>query len=88
MAGALAYAADGKVIADIELQPLSAINGGLDRLDHGDVASRVVLEFSDNRGERPYYDKFASYKGRSLDIRQVEASSFLRTYSFNSETSP
>jgi propanol-preferring alcohol dehydrogenase len=46
MAEALAFAADGKVKADIELQPLSAINKVLDRLSHGDVPSRVVLDFS------------------------------------------
>jgi propanol-preferring alcohol dehydrogenase len=45
MAEALAFAAAGKVKADIELQPLSAINTIFDRLEHGDVPSRVVLEF-------------------------------------------
>jgi len=46
MAEALAFAADGKVKADIELQPLSAINSVFERLQHGDVASRVVLDFA------------------------------------------
>ena len=46
MAEALAFAANGKVKADIELQPLSAINSVLQRLKTGDVPSRVVLEFS------------------------------------------
>ena len=46
MAEALAFAADGKVKTDIELQPLSSINQIFDRLEHGDVASRVVLEFT------------------------------------------
>lgn len=46
MAEALAFAADGKVRADIELQPLSAINSVFERLAHGDVPSRVVLDFS------------------------------------------
>jgi len=32
--------------ADIELQPLSAINSVLDRLEHGRVASRVVIDFT------------------------------------------
>jgi propanol-preferring alcohol dehydrogenase len=45
MAEALAFAAEGKVKADIELQPLSAINSVIDQLARGDVASRVVLEF-------------------------------------------
>ena len=37
MAEALAFAAQGKVKADIELQPLTAINKVFDRLQHGDV---------------------------------------------------
>ena len=45
MAEALSFAADGKVKADIELQPLSAINAIFGRLERGDVAARVVLEF-------------------------------------------
>jgi propanol-preferring alcohol dehydrogenase len=45
MAEALAFAAEGKVKADIELQPLSAINDVLDRLEHGQVPSRVVIDF-------------------------------------------
>jgi propanol-preferring alcohol dehydrogenase len=45
MAEALAFAAEGKVKADIELQPLSSINHIFDRLEHGQVASRVVLDF-------------------------------------------
>jgi propanol-preferring alcohol dehydrogenase len=46
MAEALAFAADGKVKADIELQPLSAINEVFARLAKGEVPSRVVLDFS------------------------------------------
>jgi len=46
MAEALAFGADGKVKADIELQPLSAINAVFERLQHGDVPSRVVLDFA------------------------------------------
>jgi alcohol dehydrogenase, propanol-preferring len=45
MVEALAFAAAGKVKADIELRPLSSVNEVFDRLAHGDVASRVVLEF-------------------------------------------
>ena len=45
MAEALAFGAEGKVKADIELQPLSAINTIFDRLKKGDVPARVVLEF-------------------------------------------
>jgi alcohol dehydrogenase, propanol-preferring len=46
MAEALAFAAEGKVKANIELQPLSAINEVLSRLQRGDVAARVVLDFA------------------------------------------
>jgi propanol-preferring alcohol dehydrogenase len=46
MAECLAFAAQGKVKADIELQPLSAINDIFERLQKGDVPSRVVLDFS------------------------------------------
>jgi propanol-preferring alcohol dehydrogenase len=46
MAESLAFAAAGKVKADIELQPLASINGIFTRLEHGDVASRVVLDFT------------------------------------------
>jgi hypothetical protein len=45
MAEALAFAVGGKVKANIELQPLSSINQIFDRLEHGDVPSRVVLDF-------------------------------------------
>jgi alcohol dehydrogenase, propanol-preferring len=46
MAEALAFAADGKVKAHVELQPLSAINTVFERLSRGEVPSRVVLDFS------------------------------------------
>ena len=45
MAETLAFAAEGKVKADIELQPLADVNDVLDRLEHGKVAARVVLDF-------------------------------------------
>jgi len=45
MAEALAFAAEGRVKADIELQPLTAINSVFERLAHGDVPSRAVLDF-------------------------------------------
>jgi propanol-preferring alcohol dehydrogenase len=48
MAEALAFAAQGKVKADIELQPLTAINDVFKRLGQGEVASRVVLDFEGN----------------------------------------
>jgi propanol-preferring alcohol dehydrogenase len=46
MSEALAFAVDGRVKADIELQPLSAINAVFERLAKGEVPSRVVLDFS------------------------------------------
>ena len=51
MAEALAFAVDGRVKADIELQPLSAINEIVKRLEHGDVAARVVLDFQGVKAE-------------------------------------
>jgi propanol-preferring alcohol dehydrogenase len=45
MAETLAFAAEGKIKADIELQPLSAINEIFARLEHGKVAGRIVLDF-------------------------------------------
>jgi propanol-preferring alcohol dehydrogenase len=45
MAECLDFAVNGKVKADIELQPLAAINTVFERLEHGDVPSRVVLDF-------------------------------------------
>ena len=46
MAETLQFAVEGKVKADIELQPLSQINEIFQRLKHGNVPSRVVLDFS------------------------------------------
>jgi propanol-preferring alcohol dehydrogenase len=43
MVEALAFAAAGKIKADIEVQPRCAINDVFNRLQHGDVAARVVL---------------------------------------------
>jgi len=45
MAESLDFAVKGKVKADIELEPLSAINDIFKRLQHGDVAARVVLDY-------------------------------------------
>ncbi len=45
LAESLRFAADGKVKADVELQPLSAINEVFRRLAQGDAPARVVLEF-------------------------------------------
>src|SRR5450830_762749 len=46
MVEALSFAATGKVKADIELQPLSAINQIFERLKRGEVPSRVVIDFA------------------------------------------
>jgi propanol-preferring alcohol dehydrogenase len=53
MAECLDFAADGKVGADIELQPLSSINKVFERLAHGDVPSRVVLDFAPAEAKAP-----------------------------------
>ena len=45
MAEALAFAAEGKVKADVEMQTLGSINEVFGRLERGDVPSRVVLNF-------------------------------------------
>jgi propanol-preferring alcohol dehydrogenase len=47
MAECLAFAAEGKVKADIELQPLAAINRIFERLEKGEVPARVVLDFTE-----------------------------------------
>lgn len=46
MAEALDFAAQGKVKADVELQPLTAINDIFERLENGKVPSRVVIDFT------------------------------------------
>jgi len=46
MAEALACAARGQVKVDFELQPLAKINDVFNRLEHGKVPSRVVLDFA------------------------------------------
>src|ERR1700722_17456257 len=53
MVEALAFAAEGKVKADIELQPLSSINRVFDRMPQGDVPSRVVLDFAPAKATIP-----------------------------------
>lgn len=46
MAETLAFAAEGKVKADVALQPLTAINGVLDRMERDKAARRVVPDFA------------------------------------------
>jgi propanol-preferring alcohol dehydrogenase len=50
---ALAFAADGKVKATIELQPLEAINDVFSRLQLGKVNGRIVLGIGEEARERP-----------------------------------
>jgi propanol-preferring alcohol dehydrogenase len=45
MVEALAFAAEGKVKADIELRPLAQINQVFRELNDGDVRSRIVIDF-------------------------------------------
>jgi propanol-preferring alcohol dehydrogenase len=52
MAECLDFAAKDNVKADIELAPLSSINKIFERLEHGDVPSRVVLDFTDTKAEQ------------------------------------
>jgi len=47
MQEALQFAAEGKVKANIEVQPLSQVNDVLDRLHKGKVQARVVLDFKE-----------------------------------------
>ena len=49
---ALAFAADGKVRATIETQPLESINAVFDRLKRGKVNGRVVLDIAQNAAQR------------------------------------
>ena len=65
MAEALAFAAEGKVKADIELQPLSAINDVFERLEHGDVAARVVLDFIGAKAD--------DHKSKAAATKKLEA---------------
>jgi propanol-preferring alcohol dehydrogenase len=57
MAEALDFAVGGRVKADIELQPLSSINQIFDRLEHGEVASRVVLDFVEGGEQLKAHDE-------------------------------
>ena len=52
MAECLQFAAEGKVKADIELQPLASINTIFERLENGDVPSRVVLDFTNTKNDK------------------------------------
>ena len=68
MAEALAFAADGKVKADIELQPLSDINNIFDRLKHGKVAGRVVLDFVGTKADTRQLKVLAASKTEAATV--------------------
>ena len=65
MAETLAFAAEGKVKADIELEPLSAINEIFDRLEHGKVAGRGVLDFIGAKAD--------DHKSKAAATKKLEA---------------
>lgn len=52
LAEALEFAADGKVKATIETQPLDAINDVFDRLKKGKVNGRIVLDIANAHGAK------------------------------------
>ena len=52
---ALAFAAVGKVKATIEVQALESVNTVFDRLRHGQVNGRVVLDFTHRAGQQSAY---------------------------------
>jgi propanol-preferring alcohol dehydrogenase len=54
-----------KVKADFELQPLLAINGIFDRLEHGKVAGRVVLDFIGTKAD--------AHKSKTSAAKKMEA---------------
>jgi len=68
MAEALAFATEGKIKADIELQPLSAINEIFDRLEHGKVAGRIVLDFV---GGKPDHKQSKAPMAKKLEAAKV-----------------
>ena len=59
------FANAGKVKADVEIQPLASINQILIRIEHGDIASGVVLNFTragaTNRESERISPRFASW---------------------------
>src|SRR5580658_5323474 len=76
MAEALAFAVGGKVKADTELQPLSSINQIFARLEHGDVPSRVVLDFAtvNTRNQRSDVDERVATAGSKQGMVRATAS--------------
>jgi propanol-preferring alcohol dehydrogenase len=71
MAEALAFAVKGKVKAHIELQPLSSINQIFDRLEHGDVPSRVVLDFAPAKTKIPHSERNSQFATAGVGSERV-----------------
>jgi hypothetical protein len=71
MAEALAFAVKGKVKADIELQPLSSINQIFDRLEHGDVPSRVVLDFAPANTKIPHSEPDSHFASAGVGYERL-----------------
>ena len=90
MAETLAFAAEGKVKADIELQPLTAINDVFERLEHGKVAARVRARLREHLKPTPANCtndrkvRFFVYDRRASN-RQETSMTTART---NNDTSP
>lgn len=71
MAESLDFAVRGRVKADIELQPLSAINDIFGRLAHGDVPARVVLDTAQQINPRtapPTHDNWLAFSRKDVAI--------------------
>ena len=72
----LAFAAGGKVNADFELRRLWAANTAIDRLKHGDAASRRYSSFPAGQASAVLQDKFATcadVRLRVVKCRQAQA---------------
>jgi len=78
MVEALDFAVEGKVKADIEVGPLSSINKVFERLPHGDLASRIVLDFTPSGGRTEEHScgpaALCSRRLRNLRVHREERS--------------
>jgi propanol-preferring alcohol dehydrogenase len=61
---ALAFAAEGKVKATIEMQPLSAINDVFERMKKGKVNGRVVLDLQKDGHREEEHEMAGASRGR------------------------
>ena len=82
MAETLAIADEGKVRADVELEPLASINSVFDRLKHGAVAGRVVIDYANAAKHRASYRPARSsgsrVSKRHLGCQHMSGSVFAR----------